>query len=185
MSQDTEGEGRTAPAKMSESGERNTPSAKTDQSHNARMESVRNLQLRDFICVAPTTSLAEAIAHMEREEADGIFVCDDGHVAGVLTLCDLLAQSGQAGLTPESDVREFMRTEVRTIASEQTLGDVVHLMNESGHTHVAVTEGSEGDRFIGAVSDLDIITYLAESYPKETINLPPVTTQVMDTREGG
>lgn len=182
MSRDTEGEGRTAPAKMSENGERNTPSAKTDQSHNARAESVRNLQLRDFICVAPTTSLSEAVAHMEREETDGIFVCDDGHVAGVLTLCDLMAQSGQASLTLASHVREFMRTEVQTIASEETLGDVVRLMNESGHTHVAVTEG---DRFIGAVSDLDIITYLAESYPKETINLPPVTAQVMDTREGG
>jgi CBS domain-containing protein len=170
---------------MSENGERNTPSAKTDQSHGARMESVRNLQLRDFICVAPTTSIVESVARMEREETDGIFVCHDGHVAGVLTLCDLMAQSGQANLNPDAHVRDFMRTEVQTVSSEKTLGDVVRLMNKSGHTHVAVTEGSDNDCYIGAVSDLDIITYLAESYPKETINLPPVTTQVMDTREGG
>lgn len=179
------GEGRTVPAKMSQHGERNTPSGKTDQSHSARAESVRNLHLRDFSCVAPTTSLEEAVARMKQEETDGIFVCDGGRVTGVITLHDLLAQSSLADLTSESHVREFMRTDVQSVAGDCTLGDVVRLMNESGHTHVAVTEGLESDRFIGAVSDLDIITYLAESYPKETINLPPVTAQVMDTREGG
>ena len=40
-------------------------------------------------------------------------------------------------------------------------------------------------QLIGSISVFDVITYLAESYPKETMNLPPVPAQVMDTPEGG
>jgi hypothetical protein len=38
---------------------------------------------------------------------------------------------------------------------------------------------------VGSISVFDIITYLAECYPKATMNLPPQPAQVMDTVDGG
>lgn len=162
-----------------------TPEEKTDAAHRARDESVRNLSLREFVCVAPTTAIREAVARMEKVETDGIFVCEDGRVVGVVTHRDLLAHVADGKLNLNAEVGACMSVDVQFVSSAATLGEVVRLMNESGQTHVAVTEGDEDDRFVGAITDLDIITYLAESYPKETINLPPVAAQVMDTREGG
>lgn len=162
-----------------------TPEEKTDAAHGARNESVRNLSLREFVCVAPTTTIREAAAQMEKVETDGIFVCDEGRVVGVVTHRDLLAHVADAKLNPNAEVGACMSIDVQIVSSAATLGEVVRLMNESGQTHVAVTEGDQDHRFVGAITDLDIITYLAESYPKETINLPPVAAQVMDTREGG
>ncbi|HYY59301.1 MAG TPA: CBS domain-containing protein, partial [Pyrinomonadaceae bacterium] len=65
---------------------------------------------------------------------------------------------------------------------EATIGDAVRVMNEKGYRNVPLVQDG---RLIGSVSVFDVIMYLAESYPKETMNLPPVPAQVMDTQEGG
>lgn len=166
-----------------------TPASKTDRAHGARHANVLNLRLRPFICVTPATSVREAVERMQREETDAIFVCDGGVPVGVVAYKDLLAREGGGGgttLDAAATVAAFMRGEVQALGSDRTLGDVVQMMRESGRGYVAITKHANGEQqFIGAVSDLDIVTYLAESYPKEAMNLPPVAAQAMDTREGG
>ena len=74
-----------------------------------------------------------------------------------------------------------MVTAFAQLTSDATIGQVVETMNERAVHHIAIADNGN---FIGAISDLDIVTFLVESYPKETMNLPPVTKQAMDTREG-
>lgn len=165
-----------------------TPASKTDRAHGARHANVLNLRLRPFICVTPATSVREAVERMAKEETDAIFVCDGGVPIGVVAYKDLLAREGSGGTTLDqaATVADFMRREVQSLGSDKTLGDVVQTMRESGRGYVAITKNANGEQqFIGAISDLDIVTYLAESYPKEAMNLPPVAAQAMDTREGG
>ena len=65
--------------------------------------------------------------------------------------------------------------------AEATIGDAVRLMNERSFRNIPlVVEG----QLRGSISVFDIITYLAECYPKSTMNLPPLR-QVMDTVDGG
>ena len=40
-------------------------------------------------------------------------------------------------------------------------------------------------RLVGVVRQVDIIKYLAESFPEELLNLPPRPHQKMDRQEGG
>jgi CBS domain-containing protein len=61
------------------------------------------------------------------------------------------------------------------------VGDAVRLMNERSFRNIPLVKKGE---LVGSISVFDIITYLAESYPKETMNLPPLG-QVMDTVDGG
>jgi CBS domain-containing protein len=71
---------------------------------------------------------------------------------------------------------------VATLTGEATIGDAVRVMNEKSYRNIPLVKAGE---LVGSVSVFDVITYLAESYPKETMNLPPVPAQVMDTPEGG
>lgn len=177
---------KDATAETSAKVEHDTLARKTDAAHGARHENVLNLRLRPFICVAPTTSVRETVERMEKEETDAIFVCDGGVPVGVIAYKDLIARDDKAVLDAAATVEDFMRREVQALGSDKTLGDVVQMMRESGRGYVAITKDANGEQqFIGAVSDLDIVTYLAESYPKEAMNLPPVAAQAMDTREGG
>ena len=63
-----------------------------------------------------------------------------------------------------------------------TVGDAVRVMNEKSYRNIPLVKDGQ---LIGSISVFDVITYLAESYPKETMNLPPDPAQVMDTTDGG
>jgi CBS domain-containing protein len=75
-----------------------------------------------------------------------------------------------------------MQPAVETLSTHATIGDAVKLMNDRSFRNIPLVKNGE---LVGSISVFDIITYLAECYPKATMNLPPVPAQVMDTVDGG
>jgi CBS domain-containing protein len=161
-----------------------TPADKTDAPRRARRDSINLLETNAYARVQPATPLSEAIERMKQQEAEGcVIVCEtDGRIAGIFTEDDLLAKIVGEELDMSAPVSNYMSPVSATLAPDATLGDAVRLMNESGARVVPLVKDGQ---LAGALSVSDIIRYLAETYPKETINLPPVTTQFMDTQEGG
>ncbi|HEX8707018.1 MAG TPA: CBS domain-containing protein [Pyrinomonadaceae bacterium] len=160
-----------------------TPADKTDAPHRVRAESVALLETEDFVSIPPETPLSEAIERMKDDEGGCAIICDDGgRILGIFTERDLLNKIVGEEVNLSAPVREWMSPAVETLTAEATIGDAVRIMNEKGYRNIPlVTDG----QLTGSISVFDIITYLAESYPKEAMNLPPVPAQVMDTPEGG
>ena len=75
-----------------------------------------------------------------------------------------------------------MQPVVETLSPEATVGEAVRLMNERSFRNIPLVRSGE---VIGSISVFDIITYLAECYPKTTMNLPPLPAQIMDSVDGG
>lgn len=158
------------------------PADKTDAPRGVHNDSVKNFATENFVNVKPAIPLKEALALMQQDQDGCIIVCEGERVIGTLTESDVLTKIVNAQVDMNAPVGAVMASEVATLSSKATLGDVVRLMNERGLRNIPVVDG---DRLVSAISVLDVITYLAESYPKETMNLPPVPTQVMETQEGG
>ncbi len=159
---------------------------KTDMPRGVRHLSVRSISLRSFVCVAPDTTVEETLRRMTKAETDAIFVCDESQqVVGVFAHRDVLANVAANekvfSLDLQKAISEVMTPDFARLDHTATLAQVVQVLNEDDKRYIAITDG---DKFIGAISDLDIVTYLAETYSKETLNLPPVAHQMMDTREG-
>ena len=161
-----------------------TPSDKTDAPRRARRDSISLLETSGSACVQPTTPLAETIARMKQDEAEGyVMICEaDGRVAGILTEDDLMAKIVGEEVDMDAPVSNYMSPVTKTLSADATLGDAVRLMNETGAQVIPLVKD---DQLAGALSVSQVIRYLAETYPKETLNLPPVPAQVMDTQEGG
>jgi CBS domain-containing protein len=160
-----------------------TPADKTDAPHRARRESVTLLETDDFFCVRPDTPLSEAIEQMKKDEGGCVIVCqEEGGIVGIFTERDLLNKIVGQQVDMNSPVGSWMSPAVETLSTDATIGDAVSLMNAGSYRNIPLVK--EG-QLVGSISVFDIITYLAESYPKETMNLPPVPAQVMDTPEGG
>jgi CBS domain-containing protein len=156
---------------------------KTDAPHRARQDSVTLLKTNDFFCVRPDTPLTEAIEEMKRDEGGCVIVCEEGgNVVGIFTERDLLNKIVGQAVEMNSPVSRWMSPLVETLSTEATIGDAVRLMDAKSYRNIPLVKDGQ---LIGSISVFDIITYLAESYPKETMNLPPVPAQVMDTPEGG
>jgi len=152
-----------------------------DHLRKAREQSVSVLQTDDYAFVSPYTPLSQAIEVMKEDEGGCVIVSDDGRVAGIFTERDLLTRVMGEKVDFSSPIREWMQPAVETLTSEAKVGDAVRLMNERSFRNIPlVADGM----LIGSISVFDIISYLAECYPQETMNLPPLP-QVMDRVEGG
>jgi CBS domain-containing protein len=149
---------------------------------NACDQKVSVLETDDYVVVSPFTPLSQAIEAMKQDEGGCVIISDDGRVAGIFTERDLLARVWGENVDLESPIREWMQPAVETLTPEATIGDAVRLMNERSFRNIPLV--MHGD-LKGSISVFDIITYLSESYPKTTMNLPPLPAQIMDTVDGG
>jgi CBS domain-containing protein len=157
--------------------------AKTESTHRARQDSVSLLETDDYVCIEPSTPLSEAIEVMQRDEGGCAIVCEkDRSVVGIFTERDLLMKIMGQPVDRNAPVSQWMSPVVATLSPNDTIGQVVAIMNEKGYRNIPlVTNG----KLVGSVSVFDVIRYLAESYPKATMNLPPDPHQVMESVEGG
>lgn len=148
----------------------------------AREQRARALETRDYVAVSRFTPLSQAIEAMKSDEGGCIIVSDDGRVAGIFTERDLLTKIIGQQVDLESPISEWMHPSVETLSPEATIGEAVKLMNDKSFRNIPLVKKGE---LVGSISVFDIITYLAECYPKATMNLPPLPAQVMDSVEGG
>lgn len=140
------------------------------------------LQTDDYVAVSPYTPLSQAIEAMKTDEGGCVIISDDGRLAGIFTERDLLSRILGENVDLDSPISQWMQPAVETLSPEATIGEAVRLMNERSFRNIPLVKRGE---LVGSISVFDIITYLAECYPKTTMNLPPLATQVMDTVEGG
>lgn len=155
---------------------------KTASTQKARQDSVSSLETDDYVCVEPSTPLANAIEIMKQDEGGCAIVCaKDRSVVGIFTERDLLMKVVGQQVDPNAPVSQWMSPVVATLSPQATIGEVVAVMNEKGYRNIPLV--ADG-KLVGSVSVFDVISYLAESYPKSTMNLPPNPHQVMESEEG-
>ena len=76
-----------------------------------------------------------------------------------------------------------MTTGPRTLRLDQSVGDAMALMRTGRFRNVPLVD-DEG-QLVGVVRQVDILKFLAESFPEELLNLPPRPHQRMEQSEGG
>ena len=148
-------------------------------------ERLRVLSRRQPVTVPPGTSLAECVRAIQRTgTGDSVFVCESsGALVGVLTERDIFARIVVGHVDLAQPVESLMTTEPRTLDLDQTIRDAIELMQTGRYRNVPIVD--ERRRLVGVVRQVDIIKYLAESFPEELLNLPPRPHQKMDRPEGG
>ena len=163
-----------------------TPSvaiAKTASSRKAREDSVSSMETDDYVCIAPSTPLHKAIDAMKQDEGGCAIICaEDRSIVGILTERDVLTRIVGQDIDQNSPVSDWMSPVVSTLTKEATIGEAVAIMNDKGYRNIPLVKDG---KLVGSISVFDVIGYLAESYPKTTMNLPPNPDQVMDSTDGG
>jgi CBS domain-containing protein len=139
---------------------------------------------RDPVAVRPGTSLADCLAAIRRGgTSDSVFVTDGANrLVGVLAERDIFGRIVGTGVDLGGPVEPLLTTEPRTLDLEQPVRDAVELMQTGRYRNVPVVDG-EG-HLVGVIRPQDILAYLAESFPEELLNLPPISHQHLEEPEG-
>jgi CBS domain-containing protein len=141
------------------------------------------------VWVPPGTSVGECLHAIQRTgTGDSVFVTDaDGRLAGVLTERDIFGRLVGPDVAPGVDldapVEAYMTTNPHTLRLDQTVRDALELMQSGRYRNVPVVDDDR--RLVGVVRQVDILKFLAESFPEELLNLPPRPHQRMEQAEGG
>ncbi len=144
---------------------------------------------REPVTVGPGTTIAMCLRVIqETGKGDSVFVTDtEGRLAGVLTERDifgrLVGTDVGAGVDVFAPVEQYMTTDPRTLRLSQSVADAIALMQSGEFRNVPVVDDDR--RLVGVVRQVDILKFLAESFPEELLNLPPRPHQRMEQAEGG
>ncbi|MGP1674634.1 MAG: CBS domain-containing protein [Candidatus Limnocylindrales bacterium] len=147
-------------------------------------ERLRVLSRRQPVTVGPGTSLAECIRAIQRTgTGDSVFVCDaSGGLLGVLTERDIFGTIVAGKVDLAQPVETLMTVEPNTLDLDQTIRDAIELMQTGRYRNIPLVDDRR--QLVGVVRQVDIIRYLAESFPEELLNLPPRPHQRMKEPEG-
>jgi CBS domain-containing protein len=118
---------------------------------------------------------------MQQDEGGCAIVCEGDRVVGIFTERDLLTKIIGRDVDLNAPVSRWMSPVVATLQPDATIGEAVNIMNEKSYRNIPLVENG---KLVGSISVFDVISYLAESYPKANLNLPPVSGQIMDSTDG-
>jgi CBS domain-containing protein len=139
---------------------------------------------RDPVAVRPGTSLAAGLeAIRARGISDSIFVTDEGsHLVGVLAERDIFGRIVGRNVDLSGPIEPFLTRDPRTLDLAQPVRDAVELMQTGRYRNIPVLDSDR--RLVGVIRPQDILAYLAESFPEELLNLPPISHQHLEEPEG-
>jgi CBS domain-containing protein len=148
-----------------------------------RESKIRQLDPSQPVCVEMTATLAEVIESMRARRCGYVLVCEGDRAVGIFTERDVLNKVAGQPLSPASPISSLMTANPKTITAEDSLAEAIRLMDEGDYRHLPVVD--RAGRVQGVISIQDVIEFLAELYPTEVLNLPPLLHQQIRSREGG
>ena len=119
--------------------------------------------------IAPTLSIFEAVAEMNRLRIGAIVILDGGKLAGMFTERDVMRRVVADGIDAKTvRVSEVMTRDVLTAAPEATIEEVAELFTEKRFRHLPVVANGQ---LVGLISIGDISGWVADAHRAEAEHL--------------
>jgi len=146
-------------------------------------ETLGTLELIDPVTLGSESSVADAVATMNRHSIGCILIVDDGKLEGIFTERDVLTRVAPKDMDQE-------QTSLATVMTHGpeclTVDDpVVHALNAmiaGGYRHVPILKGS---RPVGVFGMRSCVRYIVEMHPDAVLNAPPPGVRSSFRPEGG
>ncbi len=119
--------------------------------------------------IAPSLSIHEAVAEMNRLRIGAIVILDGGRLAGIFTERDVLRRVVGASIDPKAvKVSEVMTRDVITVSPETMVEEVAALFTEKRCRHLPVVADGA---LVGLISIGDISRWVADAHRAEAEHL--------------
>ena len=136
---------------------------------NAPITAILDRKGRTVFSVSPATSVADAVAEMNRHRVGSVLVLDNGKLTGIFTERDVLRRVVGAGVDPKrSVVADVMTSGVITISPEATVEETMVLFTEKRCRHLPVLDQGQ---LVGTISIGDITRWMADAHRAEAEHL--------------
>lgn len=146
---------------------------------NAPITAILDRKGRTVFSVTPTTSVADAVAEMNRHRVGSVLVLDGEELVGIFTERDVLRRVVGAGVDPrQAVVADVMTPGVITISPQATIEETMVLFTEKRCRHLPVCDHGQ---LVGTISIGDITRWMADAHQAEAEHLKNYITTGFST----
>jgi CBS domain-containing protein len=136
---------------------------------NAPITAILDRKGKNVFAVPPTSTVADAVAEMNRHRVGSVLVIDNGRLVGIFTERDVLRRVVGAAVDPKrSLVADVMTTGVITISPDVSIEETMVLFTEKRCRHLPVVDNG---RLVGTISIGDITRWMADAHRAEAEHL--------------
>jgi CBS domain-containing protein len=133
---------------------------------------VGELSPRPHARVTAGDAMWKVVAEMKSKGRGAVLVEEDGALVGIFTERDLLnrVDYGDA-LWSHVVVRDVMTPHPMVIRPDDSLSEALRRLIQGHRRHLPIVD--ERGHVLGLISIRDVLTYIAERFPEDMMNLPP------------
>ena len=133
---------------------------------------VGELSPRPHARVDAGDAMWKVVGEMKSKGRGAVLIEEDGALVGIFTERDLLNRIDYGDpLWSHVVVRDVMTPYPMVIHSDDSLSEALRRLTQGHRRHLPVVD--ERGHVLGLVSIRDILTYIAERFPEDMMNLPP------------
>ena len=145
---------------------------------------VENVARRQPIIVNGDLPVHEVLERMRDGRQGAVLICDaQGCLAGIFTERDVLLKLGAEPAQRNRTVGDLMTKSPHSGHPQDTLATALHRMKEGTFRHLPIVD--EQMRPVGLLSIRDVLVAVADGFPQEILNLPPVPRRGASPIDGG
>jgi len=145
---------------------------------------VRNVARRQPIVVTGDQPVFAVLERMCDDRQGAVLICDEqGILVGIFTERDVLLKLGADETLRERAVEDLMTRSPHSAKAEDNLGTALHQMKEGAFRHLPIVD--QQMRPVGILSIRDVLVAVADGFPQEILNLPPVPLRGASPIDGG
>jgi len=152
-----------------------------------RQSTLLDLGLLPAPRLAPVATVQQALQFLVRGRRGAIVVVEGLRPVGIFTERDVVYRVPTGLFTSRDErlhtpLRDLMSQPPVTVRRQTTLAEAVETMVRLEHRHLVVVD-RKGE-LKGLLTTSDIVQFLTDQFPEETINLPPRLRQQFHSPDG-
>jgi CBS domain-containing protein len=133
---------------------------------------VGDLSPRPHARVSVDDAMWKVVSEMKTKGRGAVLIEEDGALVGIFTERDLLNRIDYGdALWSHVVVRDVMTPHPMVIRSDDSLSEALRRLTAGHRRHLPIVD--QRGHVLGLISIRDILTFVAQRFPEEMMNLPP------------
>ena len=148
---------------------------------NLNDETVDHAWPKQPICVAPDSSVSDAMALLKQHRTGSVLVVRDEKLVGIFTERDALRMMAE-GASFDTPISKVMIENVTSLSAGDSVGTAIAKMSAGKYRRLPIVDDS--GKPVGLLTTTGILHYMVEHFQDVIYNLPPQPHHATQQREG-
>jgi CBS domain-containing protein len=141
------------------------------------------LGLQSPVTVSTTASVGAALEAVQKHGQGYVLIVEDGRPRGIMSQREVLMKIVARDVKYDSNVMEFASRIPVTLTAKERIARAIKVMIAEGVDNIPIVDAD--GKATAVLRSVDVIHFLAETFPEQLLNLPPQPHQTLPKPEGG